>query len=205
MMRSQSLLRSGVLVGPLYLLVSLAQALTRQGFDLARHPLSLLANGPGGWVQTMNFIVCGLLVIAAAAGFRRALGSRATSLFLSVFGAGMLVAAIFPADPVDGFPPGTPAGYPTSISTAGIIHFVAGTLGFTALAVSCFFAAAALRRRNATALAAFSLLSGLAVLFGFFGGAMLGPAGIAGIWISVLVGWAWLATVSLHLYRTARG
>jgi hypothetical membrane protein len=200
---TQSLLRSGVIVGPLYLAVGLAQAFTREGFDFARHPLSVLANGPGGWVQTANFVVSGLLVIAAAAGIRRALGSRATSFFLSVFGAGMLVAAVFRADPVDGFPPGTPEGFPTAISTAGMIHFIAGTLGFMALAISCFSAAAAFRRRGAKALAGFSLLSGLAVLLGFFGGAMLGPAGITGIWFSVVMGWAWLAVVSLQLYRAS--
>lgn len=202
-MRTRSLLRAGIVAGAFYLAVGLAQAVLREGFDFARHPLSVLANGPGGWIQTANFVISGLLVIAAAAGFRRTLGSRATSVFLAAFGASMLVAAIFPADPVDGFPPGTPEGFPTSISTTGMIHFIAGTLGFTSLGVSCFCAAAAFRRRRAGSLALLSLISGLAVIFGFFGGAMLGPAGIAGIWFSVVVGWVWLAIVSLHLYRTA--
>jgi hypothetical protein len=38
---TKSLLAYGVIVGPLYVGVSLAQALTRQGFDLTRHPWSL--------------------------------------------------------------------------------------------------------------------------------------------------------------------
>jgi len=45
---TRSLLGYGVLVGPFYLTVGLIQAFVRDGFDLARHPLSLLANGPGG-------------------------------------------------------------------------------------------------------------------------------------------------------------
>jgi Protein of unknown function (DUF998) len=199
------LLRFGVLAGPFYLAVGLIQALLRDGFDLTRHPLSLLANGPGGWVQTANFVLSGLMVIAAAAGIVRVLGpkARAMSWFLSGFGAGMLVAAVFPADPVDGFPVGTPAGPPTSISTTGLVHFIAGTLGFTSLGVSCFVAAWAMRRRNAPALARLSFLCGLAVVLGFFGGAAFssGSAGILGIWFSVVVGWAWLAVMSLHLYR----
>ena len=205
---ARSLLRYGVLAGPFYLVVGLIQALVRDGFDLMRHPLSLLANGPGGWVQTANFVLTGLMVIAAAVGFRRLLGPKARAMgwFLGAFGAAMLVAAVFPADPVDGFPPGTPEGYPTSISTSGLVHFVAGALGFVSLAVSCFFAARAMQRRNERSLAWLSLLSGLAVLLGFFGGPVLLPSVSAvtlGIWFSVVVGWAWLFILSLHLYHVA--
>lgn len=204
---TRSLLGYGVLAGPFYLAVGLIQAFVRDGFDLMRHPLSLLANGPGGWVQTANFVLTGLMVLAAAVGFARVLGpkSRALSWFLGAFGASMIVAAVFPADPVDGFPPGTPEGFPTSISTTGLVHFIAGTLGFIALAVSCFFGARAMRRRNARSLARLSLLSGLAVLLGFFGGPAFSSVAAAtlGIWFSVLVGWAWLAVISLHLYRVA--
>ena len=157
---TRALLRCGVLAGPFYLAVGLIQALLRDGFDLARHPLSLLANGPAGWVQTANFVLTGLMVVAAAVGFGRVPGpkSRAVTWFLGAFGAAMIVAALFPADPMDGFPPGTPQGPPTAISTTGLVHFVAGALGFTSLAISCFFAAGAMSRRNASALARLSLL-----------------------------------------------
>ena len=85
------LLGLGVLAGPLYLVVGIAQALLRDGFVFARHPLSVLANGPGGWIQTANFIITGAMVIAAAVGFRRALAPRsgAVSWFLGAFGASM--------------------------------------------------------------------------------------------------------------------
>ena len=195
----------GMLAGPFYLVVSLIQAGIRDGFDLMRHPLSLLANGPGGWVQTANFLLTGFMVIASAVGFRRVLGqkARAASLFLGGFGACMIVAAGFPADPADGFPLGTPPGYPTSISTTGMVHFVAGALGFTFLAVSCLIASRVMSRRNSPSLARLSLFSGLAVLLGFFGGPMLPSmsAVVLGIWFSVLVGWAWLAVMSRHVSR----
>jgi Protein of unknown function (DUF998) len=45
--------------GPLFILVGLLQAFTRDGFDLRRHPLSLLSNGDLGWIQIANFIVTG--------------------------------------------------------------------------------------------------------------------------------------------------
>lgn len=186
--------------GPFYLSVGLIQALLRDSFDLARHPLSVLANGPGGWVQTANFVVTGLMVLAAAIGFGGLPGSKARGVtyFLCAFGISMIVAAAFPADPVDGFPPGTPKGPPTSVSTTGLVHFAAGSLGFTALGISCFFAALAMWRRRVSSLAVFSLLSGVGVLLGFFGGLVL-PIGILGIWFAVVVGFAWLTILCVRL------
>lgn len=57
---TRSLLGWGVVVGVFYLVVGLAQALVRDGFDLARHQLSLLMLGDFGWVQTANLILSGL-------------------------------------------------------------------------------------------------------------------------------------------------
>jgi hypothetical protein len=112
----------------------------------------------------------------------------------------MIVAAIFPADPVDGFPPGTPEGFPTSISTQGLLHFIAGASGFLSLAISCFFAVWAMWRRSVSSLAILSLATGLAVVLGFFGGMAL-PMGIMGIWFAVVAGWVWLAVMSIRLSR----
>jgi hypothetical protein len=200
---TRSLLLCGVLGGPFYLAVGLIQGRVRDGFDFAKHPLSVLTNGPGGWVQTANFVLTGLMVLAAAAGFRRVLGpkSRAVTWFLGGYGVAMIVAAMFRTDPVDGFPPGTPLGPPTSISTSGLVHLIAGALGFAFLATSCFFAARTMRRCNISSLALFSLLSGLAVVLGFFGGIALPTIGVLGIWFAVVAGWAWLSIMSLRLNR----
>ena len=73
---TQSLLRCGMVAGPFYLTVGVLQGLVRDGFDFARHPLSVLANGPGGWIQTANFVITGALVVATAVGFRRVLGPK---------------------------------------------------------------------------------------------------------------------------------
>ena len=124
--------------------------------------------------------------------------SRAVTWFLGGYGVAMIVAAMFPTDPVDGFPPGTPLGPPTSISTSGLVHLIAGALGFNFLAISCFFAARAMRRRNMSPLALLSLLSGVAVVLGFFGG-IFSPLGVGGIWFAVVAGWIWLSVMSLRL------
>src|SRR5688572_18788415 len=66
------------------------------------------------WVQTANFVLTGLMVLAAASGFARVWGrkSRAATGFLAGYGLAMIGGGIFPADPVDGFPPGTLEGMP---------------------------------------------------------------------------------------------
>lgn len=200
--QTHALLRNGVMAGPIYLAAGIIQGLVRDGFDFARHPLSVLANGQSGWIQTATFIVTGVMVIAAAMGLARVLQPhKATSWLLGVFGLSMVVAAAFRADPMDGFPPGTPEGMPTSISTRGMIHFIAGALGFTFLGVSGLVAARALSRRQASGLSKLSLASGIAVLLGFFGGPALSSNPVIGIWVGVVVGWAWLAILSWELSR----
>jgi hypothetical protein len=203
-MSTRMMLRYGVVAGPFYLIVGVGQGLLREGFSFARHPLSVLANGSLGWIQTANFVLSGLMVLAAAVACRRVLGPKSGGLTWCIggYGVGMLVAAAFPADPVDGFPPGTPLGFPTSISTTGLVHFIAGALTFTFLALGGFFGAWTMWRLNLASLAWLSLFSGLSVMFGFFGGFML-PVGTLGIWFAVVVGWAWLSVMSLRLMRMA--
>lgn len=71
--RTRTLLACGVLAGPLFLSTVLAQALTRDGFDARRHPLSLLSLGDLGWIQIANFIIVGILATTSAVGMRRML------------------------------------------------------------------------------------------------------------------------------------
>ena len=101
-------------LGPIYLLVGLAEILTRNGFDVRQHALSLLSNGRFGWIQIANFLVSGALVIAGAIGTRFLLrGGRGGTwgpILLAGYGLGLIGAGLFLADPARGFPPGTPAG-----------------------------------------------------------------------------------------------
>lgn len=203
----RTVLTFGMLVGPFYVALGVAQGLVRDGFSFARHPLSVLANGPGGWVQTANLALSGLMVIAAVMGIARVAphGSRALRGALVVYALGMIVAAIFPADPMDGFPPGTPLGVPTTVSPTGLVHFAAGAVTFLAMAIACWAGARTMAKRAERGLSRLSLLAGFVVFLGFFGGSALASSvgGVAGIWVAVVVGWAWLAIVSRYYRRIA--
>ncbi|MDT5017147.1 MAG: hypothetical protein QOD39_3307 [Mycobacterium sp.] len=138
---TKSLLGYGVIAGPIYVVVAAAQMFTRDGYDPTRHAVSQLANGDLGWIQIANFLITGAMTIAAAVGVRRALGPGGLSAWasglLGAYGAGVVVAAIFRADPSDGFPPGTPPGM-GEVSWHGMAHFAVGGLGFACLVAACF-------------------------------------------------------------------
>src|SRR3954468_20596613 len=135
---TRGLLTCGVLAGPVFVFTGVVQGLTRAGFDFTRHPASVLSNGSLGFLQITNFLVTGLLTIAAAAGIRRVLPGRWGPKLLTVYGVSLLCAGVFRADPQDGFPAGPPAGPPAAISWHGTLHFVAGGIGFAALVAACF-------------------------------------------------------------------
>jgi hypothetical protein len=203
---TRSLLGYGVVAGPLFVVVSLAQALTRDGFDLSRHAWSLLANGELGWIQVANFIVTGLMTAAAAIGLRRALtpgrGRDWAPVLVGIYGLSLIAAGVFRPDPAQGFPVGTPET--TTISWHGMLHFVLGGIGFLCLIAACFLLASRFSRDGRRRLALFARITGVVFLAGFVGIASgsHGPATLAFV-AAVLTVWALMSTVSVHYYRIA--
>jgi hypothetical protein len=119
------MLSCGLAAGPVFVTAFLIQGAIREGYRPSRHPVSSLALGPRGWVQAANFAVTGALVIAGAAGLRRAgdpaLSTRVGPALIGAAGAGLIGAAVFATDPVSGYPPGTPAA-PIAPSPTGLVH-----------------------------------------------------------------------------------
>jgi hypothetical membrane protein len=139
---TRALLACGIVGGALFIVVSLAQAVSRPGFNVLKQPLSLLLLGDLGWIQVLNFIGTGLLAVAFALGARRLMhpGPAGTwgPVLLSGFGLGLIIAGTFHPDPALGFPPGTPAGTPTSLSWHNWLHTIGFLLSFTSLTAACF-------------------------------------------------------------------
>jgi hypothetical protein len=200
---TRSLLGYGVIAGPVYVAVSLAQALTRPGFDPSRHAWSLLENGDLGWLQITNFILTGLMTLAAAVGIRRAIGSGWTPRLIGAYGVSLVGAGIFRADPAQGFPLGTPDV--TTISWHGMLHFMVGTIGFGCLIAAGLVLGRRFARQGQRGLAWFSRVAAVGLILGFAGIASgsHGPTTLAFV-AAVVTVCAWLCTVSVHLYRTER-
>src|SRR5258708_21231352 len=66
--QTRRLLRCGIWAGPVFTATFLAEGAARDGYRPLCHPVSSLALGPRGWVQTANFAVTGVLCLAGAAG-----------------------------------------------------------------------------------------------------------------------------------------
>jgi uncharacterized protein DUF998 len=110
---TRALLACGVVAGPVYVAVALAEALTRDGFDLARHRFTALTGGDLGWVHRSDMVLVGVLTVLLAVGAARVLrgGWAATwgPRLLGLFGAAYVVGGALVADPAAGFPPGVAA------------------------------------------------------------------------------------------------
>ena len=143
---------AGAIAGPLYVGVGTLEAVLRDGFDIRIHSLSLLANGPGGWIHSTMMVVSGLLTVIGALGVstvqqRTGRRSYAMIIGLVIYGLGIATAGLLRADPAEGFPIGTPPGPPVVVTASGVGHLVAGGIGFLGLIVACLACA----RRSARA------------------------------------------------------
>src|SRR5262249_26977975 len=108
---TRTLLACGAVAGPMYVAVSMAQSLTRDGFDWRFHRFTQLTTGDLGWIQQANMILVGVAMVLLATGVRRVLRTGRASLWaprlLALFGVAYIVGGALRAGPVVGFPPGT--------------------------------------------------------------------------------------------------
>ena len=205
---SSALLACGILAGPLYMGVGLLQIAFRDGFNPMRHTLSLMSLGGAGWVQIANFILAGLLVVAGAAGARRAMpsgrGRTWGPLLLAAYGLGVVASGVFVADPMNGFPPGTPDGPPETMSWHGGLHFMAGGVGFLTIIAATFVFALRYATLGMRGWSAYSAATGALFLASFMGVASGSqhPAVFLAFWIAMALIWAWITAISVQLLKS---
>jgi hypothetical membrane protein len=199
---TRAMLVCGLVVGPLFVATAIVQILTRDGFDLRRHPISLLSVGEHGWIQVTNFIVAGLLSIVFGMGVARALtdgpGSRWAPRFFTLFGVGLVIGGMFRADPALGFPAGAPEGYPEHITTHGMIHAIAPPLSFLSLIAACLVIA---RRFSTEGLRRAALLTRIVAAVCFVLSVPIGPGFSIRLFIAVALAFAWVAAYAVYLRR----
>ena len=108
---TRALLACGAVAGPLYVTVTMAQALTRDGFDLRQHRFTLLTTGDLGWIHQANMVLVGALTVLLAVGVRQMMRTGRGAVWgprlLGLFGVAYIFGGVLTADPVAGFPPGT--------------------------------------------------------------------------------------------------
>jgi len=203
---TRALLVCGVIGGPLFVITALIQSATRSGFDLKRHAFSMLSLGNMGWIQIANFVVSGLLFMAAAVGMWRALhGGRGGTwgpLLVGAFGAGTVGGGVFLVDPAYGFPAGAPAGRPEVISWHGNVHGAAFAVGMLSLTAAFIVFARRSASRKERGFAWYSAATAVAFL-------ALSVRGLAGadfrfVAVAVVLGWGWTAILAARLISQLR-
>ena len=182
-----ALLACGAVAGPLFLVVVFIQDITRRGFSMTIHPPSLLSLGDGGWIQVANFIVCGLLFVAAGAGLRRATRATWGPILIACVGAGMVIGGLFSADPGLGFPAGAPAGQPTTMTWHAMLHLTGFGIGYSALVAACFVYA---RRYWYSA-----IVGGVTALCFVYVMSGLSHGNLIPLWLALVVGWTWISII----------
>jgi hypothetical protein len=203
---TRGLLASGAIAGPLYLAVGAAQVLTREGFDVRRHALSLLSNGDLGWIQVANFIVAGALVLAGAVGVRRRLhpgrGGTWGPILLALWGLGLIGSGLFVADPAPDFPPAAVVAE-GAMSRNGMLHFVFGGVAFYALIGACLVFARRFHGLGERGWAVYSAVSGVGflIVFGGIASGSTAPSLMLAFYAAVAWIWIWHAAVSARLMR----
>ncbi|GAA2266397.1 hypothetical protein GCM10010430_59270 [Kitasatospora cystarginea] len=193
------LLAGGIGGGPLFLGLGLVQGLTRDGFDFTRNAISQLSLGELGWIQVVDFLLTGSLLVAGAVGMRRALrggpGVTWVPRLIGVFGASFLVCSAFRADPGAGFPAGTPASSTVTLSAHGTVHMLGGMVGYLSLCAAFVVLARHFAVRQLRGWAVACRLMPVVVLAGFAGSAATVMAFTAGAGLGLV----WLTAVSARL------
>ncbi|MFF8601488.1 DUF998 domain-containing protein [Streptomyces sp. NPDC015232] len=199
---ARSAVTGAVVAGPLFLAAGLAQGLARDGFDFTRNAISQLALGEAGWIQTASFVLTGALLLAGAAGLRRALrggpGGAWGPALVGVFGASFWVAGAFPADPGAGFPAGAPEAI--VMSGHGAVHMFGGMVGYLALCAAFFVLARPLAARGPRGWAVASRIVPVVVLAGF----MASAASVLAFTVGAGLGLLWLSVVTALLASRTR-
>lgn len=103
------------------------------GYSPTRMFVSELSLGSYGWVQILNFVLTGALVLAFGRGlavhFSTGAASRAGPVLVQIIGASLMVSGPFTTDPSSMF---------DQASVHGVVHGIFGALFFTLAPVSCF-------------------------------------------------------------------
>lgn len=209
--KSARLLNCGAAIGPLFITTALVEGIRRRDYSPRRHPVSALALGPSGWIQTANFLTAGTLTCLFALGARRSLrqgrGSIAVPALIGAAGVGLVAAGIYPTDPVSGYPPGVP-DRASGRTRPGALHDLSAVPVMLGIPASAFVygrrcAARGERRwaRYCNATAIVSLTGFLASGIGF--GQATAFTARAGLFqrVGIVTGFSWLTALAIRLRR----
>jgi hypothetical protein len=123
------------MIGPiLFVAIFTLEGWFRPGYKPLGMYVSALSLGPRGWIQIVNFVVFGVLLLVFTRGvageFQNGKASRGGPILLAIIASGYLASGPFVMDPT-----GTPLN---QISIHGTLHGILGGIVFLLMPISCF-------------------------------------------------------------------
>jgi len=200
---TKGLITCGVLTGPIFFGVAILQIVFRPGYNIFLNAISQLSLGDLGWIQITSFILTGLLAIAGGIGVRRLLkgkqGGTWGAILMCTFGLGLIVAGIFPPDPGNGFPPGTPAGTSSTMSVHADLHALGFFISMISAIANCFVFVRRYATLGKRGWLTYCIISGVAapILIALTNVAMSMAGVIVALAGAVVFGWATATSVQL--------
>ena len=200
---TQVLLACGAVAGPIYVILTLVQALTRAGFDLRRHRFTWLTAGEFGWIHQTNMVLVGVLTVLFAIGMSRMMrtgrGAVWGPLLLGLFGVAYIIGGVLRADPVAGFPPGTTPEMVRTTWQGSVQNASRGASSIlliaTSLVIAGWFAG---QGRRGWAWFYGAAIPSVFVALTAVGFAIGGnPSALA----FLVTPWTWVTALAVHLYR----
>ena len=193
---TRSLLACGVVGPALFVAAFLVDGASRSSYSQLRDYVSELSFGTGGWIQTANFIICGWLVLAFAAGLSRVsgndVGSASAPALISMLGLGLIGAGTFGTDPI-----GSPA------TLHGDLHFLATIAIAVALSATCLILVPAIDNVSSSTWRRISVLTGFVVPALFLLSNVAPPFLLPGLVerAALILGAGWVATFASRVLR----
>lgn len=125
---------TGIIAPILFVVTFIVTGMLRGGYDPVKMYVSALSLGVGGWVQELNFIVLGVLLLLFTYGlqgeFASGKASKGGIILLAIMGVLFIISGPFVMDPM-----GTPTH---QVTVHGIIHGLAGGIIFILMPITCF-------------------------------------------------------------------
>jgi hypothetical membrane protein len=194
---------------PLFIAVLLIAGAGRADYSALRHPVSSLSFGDDGWIQRASFVTLGTLLLVFASGLganpRSPWSTRWGTRLIVLVAVGFLGAGAFNADPLNGYPPGTPA-LPDVRTAHGRAHDLFSALVFFAIPASALLHARTFARSRRRHMAAACAVSAAAMVVAFVPAALGcrqvdGFDRVAGLFqrIAISIGLGWVSLLSVYI------
>jgi len=200
---TRALLACGAVAGPMYVTVTMAEALTRDGFDLRQHRFSWLTTGDLGWIHQSSMVLVGMLTVLFAIGVGRMVRTGRGAVWgprlLGLFAIAYIIGGVLRADPVAGFPPGTTPEMVHTTWQGAVQNASRGASSLLLIATSLVIAGwfAAQGRRSS----AWFYGAAIPTVFVALTAVGLAIGGNPTALAFLMTPWIWVTALAVHLYQ----